>query len=101
MQRAAKKDSNHKEIAEKFKELGFVVLDLSQLKNACDIAVSKNKITIFCEIKDGSKCPSARKLTTGEIKFRDYWQEQGIWRLVKSIEDVEVIDLYVRWEIEL
>jgi len=37
MQRAAKKDANHKEIQKFFESKGYSVLDLSQLKNACDI----------------------------------------------------------------
>ena len=86
MFRAARKDANHKEIADTFKKCGWSVLDVSQLKNCCDIIVSKSKRTITVEIKDGSKPPSQRRLTEGEIKFRNNWQ--GEYALIKSSEDV-------------
>jgi len=89
MQRAARKDANHGEIHKEFEKEGFVVKDLSQLKNCCDIAVARNGYTYMIEIKDGSKPPSARKLTPGEIKFRDRWiSGGGLWRLIESVEDV-------------
>lgn len=84
--RAAKKDANHVEVVGLFRKLGWYVLDVAQLKNCCDIIVSKAGRTIAAEIKDSSKPPSARKLSEGEAKFRDEWL--GEWRLVESEEDV-------------
>lgn len=84
--RAARKDSNHVEIVAALRRLGWYVLDVAQLKNCCDIIVSKGGRTIAVEVKDGSKPPSARKLSEGEIKFRDEWL--GEWVLVESIDDV-------------
>tara|TARA_R110000803_G_C11935327_1_gene315893 strand:+ start:16 stop:303 length:288 start_codon:yes stop_codon:yes gene_type:complete len=88
--RAARKDANHNEITDCFISLGWSVLDISQLKNACDAFVSKGSCTIAIEIKDGSKPPSQRKLSTGEEKFRENWK--GNWALVESIEDVILIN---------
>jgi hypothetical protein len=48
--------------------------------------VSKGGETIAVEIKDGSKPPSARKLSKGEQDFKDNWL--GRWELVESIDDV-------------
>ena len=84
--RAAKTDDNQKEVVNLFRKLGWYVLVVSQLKNCCDIIVSKNGYTCAIEIKDGSKTPSARKLSPGEQKFKDEWQ--GEWRLVESNDDV-------------
>ena len=84
--RAAKVDDNQPEIVKQFRKLGWYVFIVSQLKNCCDIMVSKGGRTIAIEIKDGSKPPSARKLSAGESTFRDNWQ--GEWALVESVDDI-------------
>jgi len=89
MQRANRKDSNHAEIAKAFQDRGFVVLDISQLKNCCDIFVAKNQVTIAVEIKSGIK----KKLTSGEIKFAEKWiAGGGIWKRIDNVEDVMLLD---------
>ena len=87
--RAARVDDNQGEIVKLFRKLGWTVLIISQLKNCCDIMVSKNGRTVAVEIKDGAKPPSARKLSDGEVKFRDNWQ--GEYALIICPDDV--IDL--------
>ena len=84
--RAAKVDDNQKETVKLFRELGWCVLIISQLKNCCDIIISKNNITIAIEIKDGKKPPSSRKLSEGELKFKSEWK--GLYELVICDEDV-------------
>lgn len=86
LMRAARVDANQPEIVKTFRSLGWYVLIISQLKNCCDIIVSKGGRTIAVEIKDGSKPPSQQKLTEGEIKFRDGWK--GEYLLITSIDDV-------------
>lgn len=86
MRRAAKKDDNHNEIETMFNKLGWSTLDISQLKDCADIVCGKGGVTIICEIKDGSKPPSSRKLTTGEEKFSKMWR--GEWFKVETIQDV-------------
>lgn len=83
---AARTDENQAETVKTFRKLGWYVLIVSQLKNCCDIIVSKGGRTVAVEIKDGKKPPSARKLSAGEQKFRDEWQ--GEYALVESIDDV-------------
>lgn len=86
MFRAARKDANHKDIVNLFRRLGWAVLDVSQLKNCCDLVVSKGGQTICIEIKDGTKPPSDRKLTEGEAKFQSEWK--GRYQIVCSEDDV-------------
>lgn len=83
---AARKDANHVEIVAAFRKLGWSVLDIAQLKNCCDIFVAKAGQTIAVEIKDGAKPPSQRKLSSGELDFKNRWL--GRWELVQSIDDV-------------
>lgn len=83
---AARIDANQPEIVSLFRKLGWSVLIISQLKNCCDIIVSKNGRTIAVEIKDGAKPLSKQKLTEGEAKFKAEWQ--GEYALVACEEDV-------------
>ena len=85
--RAAKVDKNQPEIVKAFRKLGWYVLIVSQLKNCCDIIVSKSGRTIAIEIKDGTLPPSKQKLTEGEEKFMDEWQ--GEYMIITSIDDVK------------
>ena len=84
--RAARTDDNQAEVVACFRRLGWSVLIINQLKNCCDIIVAKGGETIAIEVKDGSKPPSARKLSEGEQKFKDNWY--GRWELIESIDDV-------------
>ena len=69
--RAARVDDNQKDVVALFRKLGWYVLIISQLKNCCDIIVSKDSVTIAIEIKDGEKPESQRRLSPGEVKFKD------------------------------
>lgn len=87
--RANRIDSNQVEIVEYFRSWGCTVLNISSLKNACDLVVARHGRTIMIEIKDGAKPKSARKLTSGEQKFKEEWA--GCWRLCESIKDADKI----------
>lgn len=92
MRLAARTDSNHKEIVNHFRSLGFHVLDISKLKNCCDLVVSGYGYTFYVEVKDGSKPESARRLTGGELLFCEAIKKaRGNWYLVESIQDVNKI----------
>lgn len=84
--RAARVDDNQPEIVKAFRDLGWYVLIISQLKNCCDIIVSKKGRTIAVEIKDGKKSKSQQKLSDGELKFKSEWQ--GEYKLITCINDV-------------
>jgi len=83
----ARKDSNHVEIVKAFRDMGACVLDTAQLGNgAPDCFIAMNKQCVAVEIKDGSKPPSARKLTPDEVKFHDEWS--GWIEIVCNVDDV-------------
>lgn len=95
--RAARKDANHPEVVSLFIKLGWYVLDIAQLKNCCDLIVAKDGHALAIEVKDGSKPPSARKLSEGEQKFKDEWL--GEWRLVENDNDVLAINEEIKkWQ---
>lgn len=89
MFRAARVDANQPEIVKEFRKRGWYVLIISQLKNCCDIMVSKDGRTIAVEIKDGLKPPSQQKLSAGELKFKDEWQ--GEYMIITCIDDMSVL----------
>ncbi len=87
--RHKKKDDNHGEITKEFIRLGAGVKDVSSLPDFVDILVTFGGVTVAVEIKDGEKAPSARKLTQGEEKIKEYWVGSGgKWALVESLEHV-------------
>ena len=87
MRRNARVDDNQKQIVKAFRKLGASVLITSQLKNCFDILVGYNGINYICEIKDGMKPPSQRKLTEGEEAFRRDWKG-GKYHIIESVNDV-------------
>ena len=86
MRRAARTDSNHAEIVAAYRKRGYSVLDVSKLKNCCDLFVARNGQTWAVEIKDGKKPPSKRKLTDGEQTFRDGWK--GMYVIIEKELDI-------------
>jgi len=92
--RAKKKDGNHHEIVREFEKRDCIVEDMTERTNFCDILVIIRQTwqCAFIEIKDGRKPPSQRRLTDGEIKFRDKCNTNSApWYLCESVEDVQYI----------
>lgn len=73
MRRAAKVDANQAEIVLALRDAGCWVLDLSAVGQGCPDLLVHGPVhpwhLVLLEIKDGSKPPSARKLTPDQIKF--------------------------------
>ena len=70
MSYARRVDANHADIATALREGGAVVVDTSHFGQGIpDLWVTSHAFTGWLEIKDGSKPPSARKLTPAEEKF--------------------------------
>ena len=97
MSYAKRTDANHAEIRDALRKAGYPVLDLSGCGMGIpDLSVlvdANRKISIFLEVKDGSKPPSARKLTDAEVKFSEFngWNTA----VVTSFEDaVKAIEEY-------
>lgn len=88
MRRAAKVDKNQAAIVDALRKLGASVASTAAIgKGFPDLVVGIHGRTFLCEIKDGAKPPSARKLTDDQVKFKADWK--GDWTLLESIEDVQ------------
>ena len=85
MRRNAKVDVNQPEIVKALRKHGATVLITSQLKNCFDILVGYNGINYIMEIKDGTLPPSKKRLTEGELKFKESWVG-GEYYIIESIE---------------
>ena len=81
MSRARKVDDNQAAIVRLFRDLGAKVIDTSAVgKGMTDLVVQyrdpwKGRLeTYLVEIKDGSKPPSRRALTSAQVKFHAEFQ---------------------------
>lgn len=99
MRRAAKVDDNHAEIRSAYRKLGCTVLDTFRAGGgAPDMVVALYGINDLVEVKDGTKIPSARKLTRDEAVFHAAWNAK-VW-IIESVDDVinHVADMRKRWD---
>lgn len=85
MRRAARVDSNQEAITEALRKIGASVQHLHSQGAGCpDLLVGWRGMNTLLEIKDGSKPPSARKLTEDQVKWHAEWRGQ-----VTVVENVE------------
>ena len=91
MRKYARKDSNHKEIIQAFRDLGASVFDTASLGSGFpDIVIGMKGSNVLVEIKDGSLPPSKRKLTPDEIKFHELWRGKVV--IINNVEEaIELI----------
>ena len=84
----SRRDANHKEIVDYARKIGFSVLETHAIAGGLDLVVAIFGIDQRVEIKDGSKPPSARKLTQAEKRTFDHWRGRKclIWQ---STDDVD------------
>jgi Holliday junction resolvase len=74
MRRAAKVDANQQKIVEILRAAGATVQSLAAVGYGCpDLLVGWGGKTLLMEIKDGSKVPSAQRLTDDQIKWHGAW----------------------------
>lgn len=104
MRYGAKVDANQAAIVEALRRLGCTVQSLASVGGGCpDLVVGVPEISfgtgyvvqsrnVLLEIKDGSKPPSARKLTPAEAKFHAEWR--GEVYVVSSVS--EALDVVMR-----
>lgn len=83
---AKRVDANQPEIVQALRQAGCSVQVLSMVGKGCpDLLVGKHGLNYLLEIKDGSKTPSQRKLTSDEQAWHSTWD--GLVFVVNSIED--------------
>ena len=83
---AAKIDRNQPEIVAALRKAGASVAITSTAGQGFpDLVVGYRGVSYLIEVKDGELPPSARKLTTAQVKFRDNWR--GHYAVVKSVEE--------------
>ena len=98
MRRAAKVDDNQAAIVDALRNAGFSLRSTAAIGGGFpDIVCGYGGRTFLCEVKDGSKPPSARKLTPDQVKFRDEWK--GNYTVLESIEDVREFHEQVCFEL--
>lgn len=86
MRRAARRDDGEDEIVKALREAGAVVRVVTQGDGIPDLLVGYNGFTILMECKDGTKPPSARRLTEAEERFFQEWTG-GMLVIVNSVEE--------------
>jgi hypothetical protein len=85
MKYAAKADRNQPEIVSALRGIGAKVIATHTIGQGFpDLVVSYGGRTMLLEIKDGTKPPSARKLTPAQEEFHAAWT--GEIHVVDSIE---------------
>ena len=84
--RAARRDANETKIVDALRACGAVVRYVTQGDGIPDLLVGYKGYTILLEVKDGSKPPSARKLSLAEEKFFMEW-EGGMLAKVESVQE--------------
>lgn len=86
MRRAARVDDNQAEIVAALRRAGCSVCSLAGVGRGCpDLAVGLRGVTYLLEVKDGSKCPSKRRLTAGERQWHEGWR--GHVAVVHSVDE--------------
>ena len=88
MRRAARIDGNHAAIVEALQKAGWLVQSLAAVGNGVpDLLVcSPDGELRVIEVKDGSKPPSKRELTTEQLAWHWRWRRARV-RVVTSAED--------------
>lgn len=86
MRRAAKVDSNQAQIVAALRSIGCTVVVTSSVGNGFpDLVVGHRDRNWLFEVKDGSKVPSARKLTPDEERWHRLWKGSVV--VVESVQD--------------
>lgn len=74
MRRAAKIDANQPEIVADLRKVGCSVISLAAVgKGVPDLLVGFGTKNYLLEVKDGSKPPSARRLTKDQVEWHRLW----------------------------
>ena len=78
MRRAAKVDANQSDIVAALRKAGATVQPLHAVGKGCpDLLVGYQRVNYLLEVKDGSKVPSAQKLTEDQVEWHELWRGQA------------------------
>ena len=89
MARARRIDANQPEVISALQASGWRVVTTSHIGDGfADLIACRRGIVAFVEVKDGSKPPSAQKLTPKEVRFRELVESAGMpYRIVRTVEE--------------
>jgi hypothetical protein len=85
MRRAARRDNGEHDIIKAMRSEGAFVKVIND-EGTFDLLCWYNGRTLLLEIKNGSKPPSARRLTPAEQKFHDEWPGDNLY-IANSVEE--------------
>lgn len=86
MRRAAKVDTNQAEIVTILRQVGATVTPIHMIgQGVPDLLVGYRQANFLLEVKDGSKPPSAQKLTRDEQEWHDEWRGSVV--VVRSADE--------------
>jgi hypothetical protein len=86
MRRAGRRDANEQSIIKAMRAEGAYVKQIND-EGLFDLLVAYTgpsgfQHTLLIEVKDGSKPPSARRLTPAEAKFHDEWPLSNLFIII-------------------
>jgi hypothetical protein len=85
MRRAARRDAGESDIIKAVRACGGYVKSIND-EGTFDLLVWYRGYTMLWEVKDGTKPPSARRLTDAEQKFHDEWPGDNL-HIVNSVDE--------------
>lgn len=87
MSYARRVDANHRAVIEAMEEEGAAVTSLHKAgEGVPDALISVAGVWALVEIKDGSKPPSAQKLTEPQKAFWALHRDCGAWAIIRDVE---------------
>jgi hypothetical protein len=79
MRKYARLDANQKAVVTALRKIGCSVQSLASVGDGCpDLLVGWHARNFLMEVKDGSKPPSARRLTEDEADWFERWNGQAV-----------------------
>lgn len=97
MRRASRIDVNQPEVVLALRKLGCSVEPIHMLgRGIPDLLVGHRGTNLLCELKDGKKPPSARRLTDDEEEWHQLWRGQV--SIINSVDEaIEMIARHGNW----
>lgn len=92
IRRAAKVDRNQAEIVAALRAIGAKVTSLAAVGNGVpDLLVLYRRVWHLLEIKDGSKPPSARKLTPDQVTWHAIHKDARVFVVASADEAIAAV----------